>query len=109
MSDAEFLAALENCTLPPAELNHRAHLRLALLAGARTPEIIRRYAASIGATGKYNETVTQFWMRAVRHHEGRLDELADKNLPLRHWSRELLWSDAARETWVEPDLHPLPF
>lgn len=109
MDDADFLAAIENCTLPPSELNHRAHLRLALLAGERTPELIKRYAAAVGATGKYNETVTQFWMRAVRHHGGRLEELADKDLPLRHWSRELLWSEAARAQWVAPDLRPLPF
>jgi hypothetical protein len=107
MDDAEFLAAIESCTLPPSELNHRAHLRLARLAGPRTPELIKRYAAAIGATGKYNETVTQFWMRAVQHHGP--DELLDKDLPLKHWSRELLWSDQARAAWVDPDIRPLPF
>ncbi|HUJ29483.1 MAG TPA: hypothetical protein VLW85_25860 [Myxococcales bacterium] len=107
MDDAAFLAAIERCTLPAAELDHRAHLRLARLAGARTPELIKRYAASIRATGKYNETITQFWMRAVQRH--RDDELLDKDLPLKHWSRGLLWSEAARAQWVEPDLRPLPF
>ena len=29
--------------------------------------------------------------------------------PARHWSRGLLWSDAARSRWVEPDLAPLPW
>ena len=126
MDDAEFLAAIENCTFPNGQLDHRAHLRLALLAGDRTPELIKRYAASLGATRKYNETVTRFWMRAVRHHAAAeeraspatggarmrgawVNELLDKDLPLRHWSRELLWSEAARAQWVDPDLRPLPF
>ena len=34
--------------------------------------------------------------------------LADATLPFRHYSAERLWSDEARSTFVEPDLHPLP-
>jgi hypothetical protein len=109
MDDAEFLNALEKATFPKEQMDHRAHLRLAVLAPERAAGIIRNYAAAIGATGKYNETITQFWMRAVRHHGGRIEELLDSTLPLRHWSKELLWSEAARAQWVDPDLRPLPF
>jgi hypothetical protein len=35
--------------------------------------------------------------------------LLDKALPLRHWSREALFSDAARAAWAEPDILPLPW
>jgi hypothetical protein len=34
--------------------------------------------------------------------------LLDKSLPERHWSRDLLWSDAARRAFVEPDRLALP-
>lgn len=37
----------------------------------------------------------------------RHPHLLDTRLPLRHWSRELLFSGAAKERWVEPDLAPL--
>jgi len=34
--------------------------------------------------------------------------LLDKGLPVRHRRRETLYGDAARATWVEPDLLALP-
>jgi hypothetical protein len=39
--------------------------------------------------------------------EELIRECGDRDLPLRHWSRELLMSKAARLGWVEPDLAPL--
>jgi hypothetical protein len=33
--------------------------------------------------------------------------LGARDLPLRHWSRERLFSVEARHGWVEPDLAPL--
>lgn len=117
MDDAAFLRALQRGTFPKQEMDHRAHLRLALLLRGepeRAAEILRSYAASVGQAARYNETLTLFWMRAAAHHGGSVDDalrspLADKDLPLRHYSEELLWSDAARAGWVEPDLRPLPF
>src|SRR5918912_2950569 len=112
MDDAAFIAALQSGALPGKEMNHAAHLRLALLfrgdpSAAR--DVLLEYVEKVGAHGKYNETLTWFWLRAVNAHEGDLGALlqtplADKNLPLRHWSPEVLWSDAARAQWVEPDL-----
>jgi hypothetical protein len=117
VDDTAFLRALQRGTYPKEEMNHRAHLRLALLLRDdphRAAGILRVYATSVGQAARYNETLTLFWMRAAAHHGGTVDEamsspLADKDLPLRHYSEELLWSDAAREGWVEPDLRPLPF
>src|SRR4051794_30333931 len=117
MDDAAFIEALESGTLPSHEMNHAAHLRLALIFRGepeRAREVLLRYIERVGAQVKYNETLTWFWLRAVNAHEGNLRELlqsqlADTNLPMRHWSPELLWSDAARSGWVEPDLRPLPF
>ena len=118
MDDAAFLAALENGTLPSEQMTHAAHLRLALLCRGqpgRAREILLRYVEAIGAHQKYNETLTQVWIRLVDLHpsEKTLEELlrtqlADSSLPLRHYSRERLWSDEARTRFVEPDLCPLP-
>jgi len=76
--------------------------------------VLLKYVDKVGAHVKYNETLTWFWLKAVNAHEGDLaallrTPLADTNLPMRHWSPELLWSDAARAGWVDPDLRPLPF
>jgi hypothetical protein len=39
---------------------------------------------------------------------GMLDELNDRNLPLKIYSRELLFSSRARREYVEPDLISYP-
>ncbi|MCA1828485.1 MAG: hypothetical protein ABR567_09785 [Myxococcales bacterium] len=117
MTDAEFLQALERGTFPRDLMDHRAHLRLALLfrdnpQGAR--DLLVKYVQHIGGMVRYNETLTQFWLRAVRlHEEDTVDALmrtplSDTNLPFRHYSPERLWSDEARAQFIEPDLRPLP-
>ena len=117
MNDAAFIAALESGALPGDLMDHAAHIRLALIyrgEPAKARDVLRKYVQRVGAHVKYNETLTWFWLRAVNAHEGDLaallrTPLADRNLPMRHWSPELLWSDAARAQWVEPDLEPLTF
>jgi hypothetical protein len=130
----ELLRRFEDCTLPREEWTHAAHLTVALwhLLQLDWPEAvervrggIRRYNAAHGVratpTGGYHETLTLFWLRAVRafleaeRNEARslvnlaneLAETADRNLPLRHYTRERLFSPEARAAWVEPDLRPL--
>ncbi len=74
MTDAEFLQQIEACTLPREMFTHRNHLRLAWLylcdrqggdPEIRIAETIQRYAISLGATKKYNHTLTMTWMRLV--------------------------------------------
>ena len=118
MTDAEFLAALERGTFPRDEMDHRAHLRLALLCRGdpqRARDLLVTYVTKIGGLVKYNETLTQVWLRLVAAHppEETLDALmrtplGDASLPFRHYSAERLWSDEARARFVEPDLAPLP-
>lgn len=118
MTDAEFLRALADGSYPRDAMDHRAHLRLALLCRGdpqRARDLLLTYVTKIGGLVKYNETLTQFWLRAVALHasEKTLDALmatplADVNLPFRHYSPERLWSDEARAQFVEPDLRPLP-
>jgi hypothetical protein len=123
-----------DCTLPRSEWTHAAHLTVALwfLLEFDWPEAtervrlgIRRYNAAHGIvttpTGGYHETLTLFWLRVVRsfleggRNEGRslvglaneLGASADSGLPLRHYTRERLFSPEARAAWVEPDLKPI--
>jgi hypothetical protein len=130
----ELLRRFEDCTLPREEWTHAAHLTVALWhllqfdwpeAVARVRAGIKRYNAAHGIvetpTGGYHETLTIFWLRAVRayldaeRNEARAlvhlaNELAathDKALPLSYYTRERLFSPEARAAWVEPDLRPL--
>lgn len=125
------LRRFEDCTLPRAEWTHAAHLTVALWhilqldwpeAVAHVRRGIRRYNDAHGVratpTGGYHETLTLFWLRAVRafleaeRNEARslvslANELVathDSGLPLRHYTRERLFSAEARAGWVEPDL-----
>jgi hypothetical protein len=74
MTDADFIAAIEGCTLPGSEFTHRNHIRLAWLcltedqpavADQRIADTILRYATSLGAAKKFNLDVTLSWMRRV--------------------------------------------
>jgi hypothetical protein len=83
-------------------------------------EAVRYVATAHGTPGKYHETLTLAWTRIVAAHAdltGRssfedllvdFPSLLDRDLPERHWSRDLLWSEDARSGWREPDLQPLP-
>ena len=90
------------------------------------PDIICRFNNSVGGvnsdTEGYHETITQCFIRGVRHFLARTDEglpLVEKvnalllseagrrDWPLRFYSRELLFSKQARLGWVEPDLAAL--
>ncbi|MET0624716.1 MAG: hypothetical protein ABW250_17190 [Pyrinomonadaceae bacterium] len=128
------LRRFDDCTLPRAEWTHAAHLTVALWyllefdwpeAAARVRRGIKRYNAAHNIpttpTGGYHETLTLFWLRAVRafledgRNEGRalvslaneLIATADTQLPLRHYTRARLFSTEARAVWVGPDLKPI--
>lgn len=121
-------------TLPKSEWTHRAHLRVGLWhllhcrpddALARLREGITRLNEAHGTantdTGGYHETITRFYVWLIsRFVESAdctrsIDELAkelidrcgDRDLPLRYYSRQRLFSVAARRGWVEPDVRPL--
>lgn len=110
MTDAAFLEAFERGEIANEDFHHASHLRLALAcleqsrsvdeAAARMVSALRRFAAAVGHPEKYHHTLTLFWMAMVAR-------LLDKDLPLEYYSRERLWSDAARIGWLEPDLQTL--
>lgn len=125
MTDAEILALvrkLEECEIAPNEFHHRDHLAVSvayLYASDYLPALERMRATLkrfIGHHGlkAYHETITRFWMEQV---DSRLDrtlslgesvrqiqeQLGDKDLVYRYYSREALNSPAAKDGWIEPD------
>ena len=128
MSDAEFLRLFHETALSGEEFRHRGHLRLAWLVLSKHSRIeaeqlvareIRRIAVANGASNRYHDTLTRFWVRLAGHamgiapEAGSIDELLarfplllDKSLP--YWRGETFNSDEARACWVEPDLVPVP-
>ena len=82
---------------------------------------ILNFLKHYGINGKYNETITLFWIIIVERFLKTLDAkltlvdrtnavveaLSDSQLMFEYYSRELLWSERAMREWVDPDLKPL--
>lgn len=123
------------CTLPREAWTHEAHLGACLWLLSERPDIdvdaeigtiIRRFNESVGGvnddTQGYHDSITRAYVAGVRSFLSETDEteltarvnamlLSDvgrRDWPLRFYSRELLFSVAARREFVEPDLAPLP-
>lgn len=129
MDDDELIVSFEGCRLDPEAFDHRTHLRVAWIylvrhglagGGERMTAALKRFVEAVGAGPKYHETMTQAWLRLLGGAQDatgaasfddllkQRPELTDKDLPLRHYHRETLFSDRARGAWVEPDRSPLP-
>lgn len=120
------------CTLPREAWTHEAHLGACLWLLTARPDIvperdlgaiIRRFNESVGGvnddTQGYHETITQLYIASARDHlDGRAagellvaavnallaSDRGRRDWPLRYYSRERLFSVAARRTLVLPDL-----
>jgi hypothetical protein len=126
MNDEEFARAFERGEIAPADFDHRAHVRVAWVylregpsfddATNRMRAAIQDFAAKANASQKYHETITVLWMRLLAEAAGRVampceldallarcPELADKDLPLKYYTRERLFSDDARARWIPPE------
>lgn len=116
--------------LAAGRFGHREHLHVAWMAFHHhelneaisiVGDGLRRTAVYAGAPQKYNQTVTEAWVRLVAHHTAQhphatfdtlLDQapgLLDKRLLARHYSSALLASRTARTSWTEPDMRPIPW
>jgi hypothetical protein len=121
-------------TLPKGEWTHHAHLRAGLwhvlrysdaVALELLRERIRAYNQATGvantlSTG-YHETITRFYVVMIRAFlrstdatlpidilaETLIEHIGERDLPLRYYSKEVLFSPEARTAWVEPDREPL--
>jgi hypothetical protein len=126
MNDHEFIRRFEAAELD--DLSHRDHIRVAfayarrggVAAAVEGARGIRRFAEAHGVFRKYHDTMTVAWARVV----GRLavdsaplpfaefleahPELLRRDLLSAHYSKDLLFSERARASFVEPDLAPLP-
>jgi len=137
-SDAEIVRLGEGllaCSLAKEDWTHEAHLAACLYLLTRRPDIdvdaeiagiISRFNESVGGVnndeGGYHDTITRAYLAGVRlflcaHPEDGLAErvnallispMGRRDWPLGFYSRELLFSVAARRGFVEPDRAPLP-
>ena len=130
-TDAAFLQALEDGSLPLAEFTHRNHLRAGWLYLERHPLpeaamycalTIQKYAARHGAPDKFHLTLTLAFMHIIaglREQHPAADwesflaaapglQSDAQRVIARHYSESLLESEQARRTFVPPDREPLP-
>jgi hypothetical protein len=131
LDDDALWTAFHDRTLPAARWTHVAHVRVAWMHLARydLDEAHLRMRAGIvclnaahglveTAARGYHETITRVWLilvAAARTRDPGTDsrgflaahELA-RDTPLRYYSRERLFSVAARASFVAPDLVELP-
>jgi hypothetical protein len=130
--DWEFKRQVESLEFPVPDFDHEAHLRLVYTYlvdhdVAESVQLMRKALtgllkkAGVEPSEKYHETLTEAWVRAVRHFmaetescESTLDfigtnrRLLDSRIMMTHYSAELLFSDQARTSFVAPDLEPIP-
>jgi hypothetical protein len=121
----------ETCQTAGDAFTHGEHLTVALWylrevdeadALIRMREGLLRFLAEKGEDlGKYNETITLFWLKLIGQFltstkgpqtllesvNAVLDSLNNSRLVFDYYSEELLRSEAAKKSWVSPDLKPL--
>ena len=125
----DLVRAFDDATVKREDWKHAEHLTVALfyisrydpdtaMAKMRTGifNLLRAFRLDLSKEMPYHETLTVFWMRTVSDFNAaeaesslpdKANELVarfDKDYPLRFYSRELLFSDKARETFVNGDL-----
>ena len=128
MTDVELTRALERGEIANENFHHASHLHVAWVylsesssaedAADKMRKTLQQFAASAGKLEKYHETITLFWInwlaRVRRVSSGKTLEqlvhanprLLKKDFPLDYYSRERLFGDEARSSWIEPDLKP---
>jgi len=130
-SDRRFRQSVEEGSIALEEFNHRAHVRLAYIYLAELGldaavdatrsailNLLRHYGVD---PAKFHETLTRAWLLAVRHFMVQAGDttcandfiersavLLDPQVMLTHYSPELLFSEDARRSYVDPDLDPIP-
>ena len=114
--DDSLWCAFQDRTLPAARWTHAEHLRIAAMHLARYSLDEAHLLMRVGiirlnlahglvetATRGYHETLTRVWLVLVA-----AGQAGEREAPLRYYSRERLFSLAARTMFVAPDLAPLP-
>ena len=128
----QLVRGFEAGTLAPQQFDHHAHMTVALWYLSQLPFAeataamrtnIQHFAACHQQNQLYHETITEFWMRLLRHILDGAEpsepfaELVYRAITswgsmevfFRHYSKQHAFSTEARQHWVDPDLLPLPF
>jgi len=124
----EVVRGFESCTTDKSDFKHQHHLIVAVSylreltleqAINKMREALLRFVDHHQVDRrKYNETITVFWfqfvaqamstvppdMRVVEQCNQVIERFGNADLALDYYSRDLLFSERAREEFVEPDL-----
>ena len=127
MTDDELYDAFASTSLPAGQFHHEQHVRVAWLFVCRHDmpaaigefsEAIKRFAAAKGAHGLYHQTITWAFLLIIGERQalnpaGTWPEFAAAHPDLltwqpsildRYYSKALLSSDLAKQTYLMPDL-----
>lgn len=130
LSDADFEQDFANCTFNPTAFSHEAHLRLSWIhikkygtqkAIENITNQLKRYVKFLGATDKYNETVTVAGIKKITQFmnsskAANFEDFIKQNQPLMtnfknllsaHYTTNIFESTEARNTYISPELIPL--
>ena len=131
LNDRQFKLDVEACEIDLVEFNHRAHIRLAYIylaenSAAKAYELVKEALHqllihnNIEPSAKYHETQTKAWLLAVEQFKQKSNQchsadkfievnpaLLDTSLLLTHFSSQKLFSDEARNIFIQPDLNSI--
>ena len=127
MTEHEWMAEFEKCTLPNGSFHHADHVQMAFLylqkyppleALSRFSSALKRFAAAQGKPNLYNETITWGFILLIRERMARAsspqswaefsisnaDLLCwDNNILKKYYFPETLSSDLAKRVFLFPD------
>lgn len=130
LDDSTFETAFRACTLDPLLFDHEAHLRLAWIHLSRYGkdaaidnicQQLYRFTDNLGASDKFNKTVTIAAVKAVYHfmQKSKSDNFPDfvqefprlktnfRDLLACHYGAvDIFRSEQAKRAFIEPDLLP---
>jgi hypothetical protein len=130
MTDSEFLKAFRDGSIAPNDFSHIEHIRLGYIhmsSGAHNNPItafkqdLLEFIDRAGAEGKYHETITVAYLIIIgcrlRPSQPGQDwnsfrianpDLFSSDSLSEYYSRNRLFSDLARKSFVTPDIKSLP-
>ena len=127
MTEHEWMAEFEKCTVPNGSFHHADHVKMAFLylqkyppleALSRFSSALKRFAAAQGRPNLYNETITWGFILLIRERMARAsspqswaefsisnaDLLCwDNNILKKYYFPETLSSDLAKRVFLFPD------
>ena len=127
MTDDQFIASFEDCSLAAESFHHADHVRMAFSYLSRYPTLeavhrfstsLKRFATAHGKPRLYHETITWAFMFLIRERmvrAGRVQTWAEfsasnpdlltwkDNVLKKYYREETLSSELARNTFLFPD------